>query len=94
MNERIRSSMQLPLTFGFIFSQATDYLLRQPSYLLGGNLLGLGGAMAGALGGEQDDLARALAMSLGENVTVSTDPTNEGPDGRPREAQVRLSFQT
>jgi len=44
--------------------------------------------MAGALGGEQDDLARALAMSLGENVTVSTDPATDGPDGRPREDQV------
>jgi hypothetical protein len=64
-------------------------LLRQPSYLLGGNLLGLGGAMANALGGEQDDLARALAMSLGENVMVSTDPTTEGADGRSREDQVR-----
>jgi Ubiquitin interaction motif len=51
--------------------------------------LGLGGAMANALGGEQDDLARALAMSLGENVMVSTDPTTEGADGRSREDQVR-----
>ena len=73
------------------FPQATDYLLRQPSYLLGGNLLGLGGAIAGALGGEQDDLARALAMSLGENVMVSTDATAEGGEGKNREDQVSPS---
>ena len=72
--------------------QATDYLLRQPSYLLGSiSLGGLGHAAlagAGALGGEQDELARALAMSLGENVMVSTDPTSENADGRNKEDQV------
>ena len=73
--------------------QATDYLLRQPSFLLGGISLGLGGALGGGLGGgEQDELARALAMSLGENVMVSTDPTSETNDGRSREDQVHSTI--
>jgi hypothetical protein len=70
-------------------------LLRQPSYLLGSiSLGGLGHAAlagAGALGGEQDELARALAMSLGENVMVSTDPTSENADGRNKEDQVKTT---
>jgi hypothetical protein len=44
----------------------------------------------GPLGGEPDDLARALAMSLGDNVVVSTDPVAEGSDGRNKEDQVRF----
>ena len=67
--------------------------MRQPSFLLGGISLGLGGALGGGLGGgEQDELARALAMSLGENVMVSTDPTSETNDGRSREDQVHSFY--
>ena len=65
--------------------QATDYLLnnplpplRQPS--LGSRFappsLGQLGAAFDFSSGEQDDLMRAIAMSLGENVIVSTDPAN------------------
>merc|ERR1719186_930827 len=47
---------------------ATDYLLNNP-------LPPLQQSIAGGFGpvGEQDDLMRAIAMSLGENVMVSTD---------------------
>merc|ERR1719309_1602657 len=53
---------------------ATDYLLNNP-------LLPLQQSMATGFGGqagEQDDLMRAIAMSLGENVMVSTDGTDTG----------------
>jgi len=53
---------------------ATDYLLNNPLPPLQQSLAtGFGGQ-----GGEQDDLMRAIAMSLGENVMVSTDGTEAG----------------
>jgi len=53
---------------------ATDYLLNNP-------LPPLQQIMATGFGGqtgEQDDLMRAIPMSLGENVMVSTDRTDAG----------------
>ena len=40
----------------------------------------------------QDELARALAMSLGENVMVSTDSASDTNEGRSREDMVKDSF--
>jgi len=53
---------------------ATDYLLNNPLPPLQQSLApGFGGQA-----GEQDDLMRAIAMSLGENVMVSTDGAEAG----------------
>eukprot|EP00092_Neocalanus_flemingeri_P041280 GFUD01044951.1.p1 GENE.GFUD01044951.1~~GFUD01044951.1.p1 ORF type:complete len:4316 (+),score=1501.53 GFUD01044951.1:136-13083(+) len=52
---------------------ATDYLLNNPLPPLQQSL-----AAGFGPGGEQDDLMRAIAMSLGENVMVSTDGAEAG----------------
>jgi len=52
---------------------ATDYLLNNPLPPLQQSL-----AAGFGPGGEQDDLMRAIAMSLGENVMVSTDGAETG----------------
>ena len=44
---------------------------------------GLGSGM-----GEQDDLMRAITMSLGENVTVSTEATGETEAAKETSYQV------
>jgi E3 ubiquitin-protein ligase HUWE1 len=64
--------------------QATDYLLR-PQAVLSNYGMGLVSGM-----GEQEDLARALAMSLGDNVMVSTDPSSEASESRQKEDEENV----
>ena len=68
--------------------QATDYLLSNPQIAtppapdpmqalaaagMGSGAAAIAAAAAAASGADQDELMRAIAMSLGENVVVSTD---------------------
>ncbi len=55
------------------------------------SLGGLGGALGGGLVAN-DNEDRQIAMSIGENVTFSTDSTSETNDGRSREDQVKLTL--
>jgi hypothetical protein len=49
----------------------------------------LGATLGGGLVAN-DNEDRQLAMSIGENMTFSTDPASETNDGRSREDQVKL----
>ena len=68
---------------GGTLDQATDYLLNNPLPPLQ-VMPGLGSGV-----GEQDDLMRAIAMSLGENVTVSTEVTGETDTNKETADQVK-----
>ena len=71
--ERCVEAMQ---AVGGSLDAATDYLLNNPLPPLQQSIAGGFGP-----GGEQDDLMRAIAMSLGENVMVSTDGGEGAPGG-------------